>query len=131
MMRAFLFLPQGDSLMTADTTTQPLLIDSVTIAKATPKRRHVDLKVSLLAALTELEGLSLLVKTVDGEGLHQWRDHMGNLAACERVYLDSLRRPGVTLDLGRMVLTALVLRARHPGDTAAIVEAIKSPDVKI
>lgn len=42
--------------MTTDTT---LLTDSVTIAKATPKRRHVDLKVSLLAALTELEGLGL------------------------------------------------------------------------
>lgn len=106
-------------------TSATLLTDSVTIAKATPKRRHVDLKVSLLAALTELEGLGLLVKSVDGEGLHQWRDHKGNLEACERVYLDSLRRPGVTLDLGRMVLTALVLRARHPGDTAAIVEALK------
>lgn len=125
MMRAFLFLPQGDSLMTADTTTQPLLIDSVTIARATPKRRHVDLKVSLLAALGELEGLGLLAKSVDGEGLHQWRDLSGKLEACERVYMDSLRRPGVTLSLGRMVLTALVLRARHPGDTAAIVKVLK------
>ncbi len=107
------------------TTTATMLTDSVTIAKATPKRRHVDLKVSLLAALAELEGLGLLVKTVDGEGLHQWHNHKGDLEACERVYLDSLRRPGVTLDLGRMVLTALVLRARHPGDTAAIVEALK------
>lgn len=125
MMRAFLFLPQGDSLMTADTTTQPLLIDSVTIAKATPKRRHVDLKVSLLAALAELEGLGLLVKSADADGLHQWRDHKGKLEACEQVYMDSLRRPGVTLSLGRMVLTALVLRARHPGDTAAIVKVLK------
>lgn len=119
-MRAFLFNDPGAAM-----TTPTLLTDSVTIAKATPKRRHVDLKVSLLGALAELEALGLLVKTVDGEGLHQWHDPTGNLEACERVYLDSLRRPGVTLDLGRMVLTALVLRARHPGDTAAIVKALK------
>lgn len=107
------------------TNTSPLLIDSVTIAKATPKRRHVDLKVSLLAALGELEGLGMLVKFADADGLHQWRDHKGNLEAREQVYMDSLRRPGVTLSLGRMALTALVLRARHPGDTAAIVKALK------
>lgn len=98
--------------------------DSLTIAKATPKRRHVDLKVSLTAALNEFVELGLFDSVTSPEGLTAWNLVGGPIVAQEAFYEDTLKRQFVFTQLTRDAALGVVLRARHAGDRAALVEAI-------
>ncbi len=102
------------------------ITDSLAIAKATPKRRHVDLRVSLTAALTEFVELGLFESVVDAEGLTKWRMVGGPVVAQEAIYEDTLKRPFLFTQLTRDAALGVVLRARHTGDRAAIIKAIKA-----
>lgn len=102
------------------------VIDSLAIAKATPKRRHVDLKVSLTAALNEFVELGLFETAVDAEGLTTWSLVGGPVVAQEAIYEDTFKRPHVLTQLTRDAALGVVLRARHTGDRAALVEAIRN-----
>lgn len=99
--------------------------DSLTIAKATPKRRHVDLKVSLTAALNEFVQLGLFEAKEGPEGLTTWSVVGGPVVAQEAFYQDPFKRQFVLTKLTRDAALGVVLRARHVGDRAAITEAIK------
>ena len=106
--------------------TVPLfVIDSLAIAKATAKRRHVDLKVSLTAALNEFVELGLFQRVEDPEGLTIWSLVGGSVVAQEAFYEDTFKRQFVFTQLTRDAALGVVLRARHAGDRAAIVEAIR------
>ncbi|WP_339494106.1 hypothetical protein [Pseudomonas sp. RA_105y_Pfl2_P56] len=100
--------------------------DSLTIAKATPKRRHVDLKVSLTAALNEFVELGLFEAVEGPEGLTTWGFVDGNVVAQEAFYEDTFKRQFVFTQLTRDAALGVVLRARHAGDRAAIIEAIRT-----
>ncbi|WP_248745177.1 hypothetical protein [Pseudomonas sp. MWU12-2037] len=99
--------------------------DSLSIAKATPKRRHVDLKASLTAALNEFVELGLFESTVGPDGLTTWALVGGPMVAQEAFYEDSLQRQFVFTQLTRDAALGVVLRARHVGDRAAIADAIR------
>jgi len=99
--------------------------DSLSIAKATPKRRHVDLKVSLTAALNEFVELGLFEVVEGPEGLTTWNLVGGPMVAQEAFYEDTFKRRFVFTQLTRDAALGVVLRARHAGDRAAIVEAIR------
>jgi hypothetical protein len=101
------------------------ITDSLTIAKATPKRRHVDLRVSLTAALTEFVELGLFESSVDAEGLTTWRMVGGPVVAQEAIYEDTLKRPFPFTQLTRDAALGVVLRARHTGDREALADAIR------
>lgn len=101
------------------------VIDSLAIAKATPKRRHVDLKVSLTAALNEFVELGLFDSMVGSEGLTTWSLVDGPVVAKEAFYEDSFKRQHVLTQLTRDAVLGVILRARHTGDRAALVEAIR------
>ena len=106
--------------------TVPLfVIDSLAIAKATPKRRHVDLKVSLTAALNEFVELGLFESAEGPEGLTTWSLIGGPVVAQEAFYEDTFKRRFVSTQLTRDAALGVLLRARHAGDRAAIVEAIR------
>lgn len=100
------------------------IIDSLTIAKATPKRRHIDLKVSLTAALNEFVQLGLFEAKEGPEGLTTWSLSEGPVVAQEAFYEDTFKRQFVLTKLTRDAALGVVLRARHAGDRAAIIEAI-------
>lgn len=105
----------------------PLFItDSLAIAQATPKRRHIDLKVSLTAALNEFVGLGLFQSFKSAEGHTVWSLVGGPIVAQEAFYADVLNRQFVSIQLTRDAALGVVLRARHAGDRAAIVEAIRN-----
>lgn len=104
---------------------QKFVTDSLTIAKATPKRRHVDLKVSLTAALNEFVELGLFDSAVGPEGLTTWTLVDGPVVAQEAFYEDSFKRQFVLTQLTRDAALGVVLRARHTGDRAALVQAIR------
>ncbi|MDK1394667.1 hypothetical protein [Pseudomonas protegens] len=99
--------------------------DSLSIAKATPKRRHIDLKSSLAAALNEFVELEVFNRSVDTDGLSSWAFIGGQVAAQEAFYEDSLQRRFVLIQLTRDAAFGVVLRARHSGDRAALAEAIR------
>lgn len=101
--------------------------DSLAIAQATPKRRHVDLKVSLTAALNEFVSLGLFEASEDTEGHTIWRLVGGSIVAQEAFYEDTFKRQHDFIQLTRDAALGVVLRARHAGDRAAIVEAIRHP----
>lgn len=104
----------------------PLFVtDSLSIAKATPKRRHVDLKVSLTAALNEFVELGLFERVEGAEGLTTWSLADGRVVAQEAFYEDTFNRQFVLTQLTRDAALGVVLRARHTGDRAALVEAIR------
>lgn len=102
------------------------ITDSLSIAKATPKRRHVDLRASLNAALAEFVELGLFESTIDAEGLTIWRIAGGPVVAREAIYEDTLKRPFLFTQLTRDAALGVVLRARHTGDRAAIIKAIQT-----
>lgn len=102
------------------------VIDSLSIAKATPKRRHADLKLSLTAALNEFVELGLFERVEGPEGLMTWTLAGGAVVAQEAFYEDMFKRPHVLTQLTRDAALGVVLRARHAGDRAALVEAIRS-----
>ncbi|SMQ26938.1 hypothetical protein SAMN04488483_3310 [Pseudomonas helmanticensis] len=99
--------------------------DSLSIAKATPKRRHVDLKVSLTAALNEFVELGLFEVEKGAEGLTIWRLVDGPVVAQEAFYEDTFKRKFVLTQLTRDAVLGVVLRARHAGDRAALVGCIQ------
>jgi hypothetical protein len=99
--------------------------DSLSIAKATPKRRHVDLKVSLTAALNEFVELGLFEAVEGPQGLTTWSLVGGPVVAQEEFYEDSFKRRFVLTQLTRDAALGVVLRARHTGDRAALVESIR------
>lgn len=99
--------------------------DSLAIAKATPKRRHVDLKVSLTAALNEFVELGLFEAVEGPEGLTTWSLVGGPVVAQEAFYEDTFKRQFVLIKLTRDAALGVVLRARHVGDRAVIIEAIR------
>ncbi|MBP5089952.1 hypothetical protein HUS91_31245 [Pseudomonas chlororaphis] len=99
--------------------------DSLAIAKATPKRRHVDLKVSLTAALNEFVELGLFEAAESPDGLTVWRLVGGPVVAQEAFYEDTFKRQFVLTQLTRDAALGVVLRARHAGDRAAIIGAIR------
>ncbi|MHC8370145.1 hypothetical protein ACYZT2_04855 [Pseudomonas sp. MDT1-85] len=101
------------------------VIDSLAIAKATPKRRHIDLKVSLTAALNEFVELGLFDRVEGPEGLTTWSLAAGPVVAQEAFYEDMFKRQFVFTQLTRDAALGVVLRARHAGDRAALVEAIR------
>ncbi|CAI8723938.1 Transcriptional regulator [Pseudomonas chlororaphis] len=101
------------------------VIDSLAIAKATPKRRHVDLKVSLTAALNEFVELGLFETMVSPEGLTTWSLIGGPIVAQEDFYEDTFKRQFVLTRLTRDAVLGVVLRARHSGDRAALIEALR------
>ena len=104
----------------------PLFVtDSLSIAKATPKRRHVDLKASLTAALNEFVELGLFISKVGPNGLIAWEFQDGSLVAQEAFYEDAYNRSFVLTQLTRDAALGVILRARHAGDRAAIAEALK------
>lgn len=100
--------------------------DSLIISKATPKRRHVDLKVSLTAALNEFVELGLFKCAEGAEGLTTWNLVDGPVVAQEAFYEDTFKRRQELLQLTRDAALGVVLRARHPGDRAALAEAIRT-----
>jgi hypothetical protein len=99
--------------------------DSLTIAKATPKRRHVDLKVSLTAALNEFVELGLFEAVEGSDGLITWKMVGGPVVAQEAFYEDTFKRQFVLTQLTRDAVLGVVLRARHLGDRAALIESIR------
>lgn len=99
--------------------------DSLSIAQATPKRRHVDLKVSLTAALNEFVVLGLFETSKSTEGHTIWSLVGGPVVAQEAFYEDSFKRQFDFIQLTRDAALGVVLRARHAGDRAAIVDAIR------
>lgn len=101
------------------------VIDSLTIANSTPKRRHVDLKVSLTAALNEFVDLGLFESVQGPEGLTTWSLIGGPVVAQEAFYEDTFKRRFVLTQLTRDAVLGVVLRARHPGDRAALVGALQ------
>jgi len=107
-------------------TAPRFVIDSLSIAKATPKRRHIDLKVSLTAALNEFVELGLFESSVGPEGLTTWNLVDGPVVAQEAFYEDIFKRQFVFTQLTRDAALGVVLRARHAGDRAALIEAIRS-----
>lgn len=109
-------------------TPNVFITDSLSIAKATPKRRHVDLRVSLTAALNEFVSLGLFESYLDSEGLNTWSLVGGSVVAQEAFYEDSFKRQFVFTQLTRDAALGVLLRARHPGDRAAIAQAIQKAD---
>lgn len=103
------------------------IVDSLMISKATPKRRHVDLRTSLSDALQEFVDLGLFERSVDDAGITTWQMFdSGPVVAQEAIYEDSFKRPQKLTQLTRDAALGVVLRARHPGDRAAIIEAIRT-----
>ncbi|AIB36044.1 MULTISPECIES: hypothetical protein [Pseudomonas] len=109
-------------------TVQVFVTDSLSIAQATPKRRHVDLRVSLTAALNEFVELGLFEHFLGSEGLVVWSLVGGPVVAQEAFYEDTFKRRFVFTQLARDAALGVLLRARHPGDRAAIAEAIRHWD---
>ena len=107
-------------------TVQVFVTDSLSIAQATPKRRHVDLRVSLTAALNEFVELELFESVVSDDGLTTWALVGGPVVAQEAFYEDTLQRQFVLTRLTRDAALGVVLRARHVGDRAAIADAIRN-----
>jgi hypothetical protein len=105
--------------------TPRFITDSLAIAKATPKRRHVDLRVSLTAALNEFVDLGLFESVKGPEGLTAWSLISGPVVAQEAFYEDTFKRQFVLTRLTRDAALGVVLRARHHGDRAALVCAIQ------
>jgi len=105
--------------------TLSFVTDSLAIAKATPKRRHVDLKVSLTAALNEFVELGLFEALESPEGLTTWSLVDGPVVAQEAFYEDTFKRQFVLIRLTRDAALGVVLRARHAGDRAVIIESIR------
>ncbi|MGE7956340.1 hypothetical protein ACQKQA_07020 [Pseudomonas sp. NPDC089530] len=101
------------------------IIDSLTISKATPKRRHVDLRTSLTDALNEFVELGLFESVESAEGLTTWQMIGGAVVAQEMIYEDIFKRPQKLTQLTRDAALGIILRARHSGDRAALVEAIR------
>ena len=99
--------------------------DSLAIAKDMPKRRNVDLKVSLTAALNEFVELGLFEAVKDSDGLITWRMLGCSVVAQEAFYEDTFKRQFVLTQLTRDAELGVVLRARHSGDRAALIESIR------
>jgi len=102
------------------------IIDSLTISKATPKRRHVDLRTSLNDALNEFVDLGLFESGLNDGGMTIWQMRGGGtVVAQEALYEDTSKRLQKLTQLTRDAALGVVLRARHPGDRAAMIEAIR------
>lgn len=106
------------------------ITDSLIIASATPKRRHIDLRVSLAAALNEFVELGLFDRRTTSDGLTVWSFTDGATVAQEGFYLDSFQRQFVLTRLTRDAVLGVILRARHIGDKAAMVRALRVCDLR-
>ncbi|QNH79699.1 hypothetical protein GGD92_16145 [Pseudomonas protegens] len=100
------------------------VIDSLAIANATPKRRHVDLRASLTAALNEFVELGIFQCEERVEGLSIWKFTDGTIVAQEDFYEDAVNRRFIFTQLTKDAALGVILRARHAGDRAAIAKAI-------